>query len=468
MRPAIRANFLVLLLSFFPVSPSSAASVKIAHLLRPFKPGEVSFLAVRLSDGAVLAEKESHRPLNPASTAKLATAAAALSQLGPDFTFKTEFYAREPMGEIVKGLWVKGFGDPLFVTEELEALVGLFKAQGLKGVEGDILVDDTYFDRDEGITYLSDEEGKVYRISTGPLSFNFNTVEILAQPGRKVGDPPALSVVPPTRYVTLINEAKTGGRRWPTLEAEPIPADSHAIRVRGNIPRTVYEYRFRRGILDPAAYTGTVILEALQNAGISVSGGVRREAVPPGLRVILSHSSPPLKRILEGIGKHSNNFVAEQLFKTLGAVRFGPPASLEKGRRAVADYLLALGIQDYYLENGSGLSKLSRLSAGQLVRILQDLYGRPWRDDLISSLSVAGVDGTLKTKLTGLRGRVFAKTGTLNGVNALAGYLDTSQGPVAFALLLNDVSSSSRQIERLAEAVLKAVIEEASSGKKKG
>lgn len=447
---------------------SAAASLgtELDHILQHhLNASKVSIQVLRLNDGGVIYEKDPDRLLNPASTAKLVTMAAALRFLGPDFTFKTEFYSEQRMREgHIGNLWIKGYGDPLFVTEELESLVQRFKAEGLQQIDGEVYVDDTYFDRDQLITYLSDQQEKVYSIVTGPLSFNFNTIEIHARPGRR-GEAPIIELEPPTRYLTLVNQAKTGGARGLSLEAEVTQTGQNEVKIVGSIPRTIREYSWRRGVLDPATYTGTVILEALQGAGISVQGGVHRQAVPPTASLILVHSSPPLTKIIEGLGKHSNNFIAEQLLKTLGAVQSGPPGSEEKGRQVLAAYLSSLGVlSGAYLENGSGLSKLSRLSAAQLVRVLRDLYDAPWRDAVISSLSVAGFDGTIKNRFKGrLTGRLFGKTGTLNQVSGLAGYLISEGEPVVFAMLFNDVSISPRRLDGLEQKILEEVMDEIGS-----
>lgn len=420
-----------------------------------------SIQIVSLPEATTLYEHHPDLALNPASNVKLVTAAVALRELTPDFTFKTDFYSRTLIKDgRIQDLWIKGFGDPLFVTEELESVANRFWAAGLREVQGEVLVDDTYFDRYNLTTYLSDVNERIYSIVTGPLSFNFNSIEIRARPGRKAGDRPIIAIEPPTAYVKLNNLAKTTGRGRTDLEADLKEEDE--ITIRGTIPRTIREYSFRRGILDPATYTGTVVMEALQKKGVSFLGGVKREAVPPTALLILSHSSPPLREILKGLGKFSNNFIAEELVKTIGAVRYGPPGSTRQGLGILKDYLTALGFSpsSFVLDNGSGLSRLTRLSASQLTRVLLDLYDSPFRNDVISSLSVAGVDGTLRAKMrrSPLAGKVFAKTGTLNGVSALSGYAMDGKENVAFSFLFNDFGVSQERVTNACERILEAVL----------
>ncbi len=460
-------NLCQFLILFFAVEAAAFGSdrlqEKIDRLLSSagLSQSKTSIQIVSLPEGEVLYELNPDLALNPASNAKLVTAAAALHELGPDFTFETDFYSDSRISRDgrLRNLWIKGFGDPLFITEELESIVKEFRAGGLREIDGNLFVDDTYFDRYNLITYLSDIHEKVYSVVTGPLSFNFNSIEIKARPASRLGDQPILALEPPTRYLTIQNEAKTSRRgSLAMLEAEVTPSDGGELKIRGSLPRTIREYSFRRGILDPATYTGTVVMEALERSGVKLRGSLRREAVPGRALKIFSHTSPPLRVILKGMGKFSNNFIAEQLVKSLGALHFGPPGSTEKGLKVLRNYLASLGIptHEFTLENGSGLSKSTRLSSAQLIQVLRDIYAQPWSDDLISSLSIAGLDGTLRTRMQRsiLRGKVLAKTGTLNGVSALSGYVTEGRRPFAFSFVFNDFPLSLNGLSRIEEQIL--------------
>ena len=415
-RPIIRVSFLLasFILSAVHVyaadlAPTDPLQKKIDQILE--RAGlsatrtRYSIQIVSIPDGQVLYERNPDLALNPASNVKLVTMATTLKELGPSFTFKTEFYSDTLIDHEgrIQNLWIKGSGDPLFVTEQLDSVVQRFKAAGLKGIDGQVFVDDTAFDRNNLTTYIADVDERLYKVFTGPLAFNFNSIR-----------------------------NKSG--------------------------------RGLQGVPDPALYTGTAIKEALQRNGIRISGGVRREAVPSRALLLLSHSSPPLTDILKSLGKFSNNFTAEQLVKAISANHFGPPGSTPKGLKLLRAYLESLGIpqREFALDNGSGLTRLSRISASQFVRLLFDLYTSPWRDDFIASLSIAGRDGTMARKLTGGRvaGNVFAKTGTLNGVSALSGYLFETKCRLAFSFLFNDFNTSLETLARTEEDILEAVLDE--------
>lgn len=476
MRDFLKKQFWIL--GFLLLAPSATAanlSDRVEWILKQngLADSQMSIKIVSIPDGRVLYAKNPGQGLNPASNIKLITMAAALRTLGPDYTFPTEFYAPALIGPDgrLPNLWIKGYGDPLFVTEELEDLVTRFKAAGLKRIDGDVFVDDTYYDRNNLTTYIADVNEKLYSIMTGPLSFNFNSIKIRAKPARRLGEKPVISIDPPTRYVTVENEAKTA---WAganvdldaeVKESKPRKAkkETNVIRIHGTIPKTIQEYNFQRGVPDPAIYTGTVVLEALERHGIKVKGGLRREAVPANALLLFTHSSKPLREILRSLGKFSNNFTAEQLVKAMAARRFGPPGSIPKGLKVLREYLESLGIPgpDFVLDNGSGLTRLSSVAADDFIRLLYDLYVSPWRDDFVAALSIGGVDGTLARKFKGgkVTGRMHAKTGTLNDVKALSGYVFDDKARLAFSFLFNDFNAPIDNIARAEEEILETILD---------
>lgn len=383
-----------------------------------------SIEVISLTDGRVVLEKNSNVALNPASNMKLVTEAAALRELGSDFTFKTEFYADAPVDRngTIRHLWIRGMGDPFFVSEDITSVVNMLREAGIRKISGDIYVDDSYFDHNDLISYVSDSGKKSYTITTGPLSFNFNNLLAMSRLQTRLGD-----------------ESTVSSRRL-----------SKRIS-RAMLPRS------------PSLYTGTVIMRGLQEGGILLDKGLLRGNVPARATLIGTYHSLPLREILKGLGKHSNNFMAEQVLKTIGAVREGIPGSTEKGIRVLNQYMVSLGIpeNEFMLDNGSGLSMRTRLSADHLVKLLMDIYHSSERDELISTLSIAGVDGTMKRKMknSALTGKVFVKTGTLNGVRALSGYLLDGGKKYAFSFIFNDFSVPVRKIVRAEEDILRAVQE---------
>ena len=198
-------------------------------------------------------------------------------------------------------------------------------------------------------------------------------------------------------------------------------------------------------IEDPANVAVSAVRHALQDAGIVVRGGSRVGASPASAVPIFTLASKPLAEIVRDMNKNSNNFIAEMLQRALGAETYGPPASREKGAQAVASFLRTCGIdpEPFTLTDGSGLSRSNRVSVSGLARILVRMWGDPRiGSPFLDSLPIGGIDGTLKGRMFGpARGRVRAKTGYIDGVTALAGYVpDTREGPVAFAFVVNGTS----------------------------
>ena len=424
-------------------------------------PEKLSVKIVRLSDAKTLYQHEADEPLNPASNMKLVTIAAALRRLGPDFTFKTDFYTTTSSNGALQNLWSKGHGDPLLITEELPRLVASFRAAGIRSIRGAVYVDDSFFDHHSLISDVSNRGSSEYTILTSPLAFNFNGLEVQVEPAHKVGLPPVVTLSPANYFITVVNQAKTGGGRRATVHAH-LDAN-HQLIITGSVPPS-RGTTLRIDVPQPSGYAAGAIIAALQEAGIRFDGRILSGLVPSEATKIFTHESPPLSEVIKSMGKFSNNFTAEQLLKTLGAVLLGSPGSTEAGVRVLQSYFGDLKIppQSYVLANGSGLSRETRVTASQLVTLLEDMYHSPLRDSFISSLSISGIDGTIRHRLRNgdLRGKIAAKTGSLNGVVTLSGYwFSNTARPVAFSILMNGPGVSLGRVASLQEKILTAVDE---------
>ncbi len=392
-----------------------------------------------LNSGETLLQKNENTPLNPASNMKLVTTAGALKTLGPNYVFHTDFYATSSGKGRLSKLWIRGGGDPFLVTEDLEDIVNALWDKGVRQVD-EVALDDSFFDSDHRLTYSSTPRSKLYTIITGPLSFNFNN--LLFAPN---------SVVP-FGDISDQNEESFSPRKNARLRSQLATKNKTPLQL-------LREYGVQKGQADPAFYTGAVMMEALKKKGIAVGNKLTREEVSPRSTLMYRHDSEPLSEVLKGLCKHSNNFMAEQVLKTIGAEQGGLPGTQAKGIHVLQDYLTSLGIpqNEFLLENGSGLSQNTRLSANHLVNLLTDMYHSPYREPLIESLSIAGIDGTLRRRMkqTPLAGRVFAKTGTLNNVRTLSGYyFDKNNKGYAFSFLFNNLKVSVDKVVLAEQALL--------------
>lgn len=388
--------------------------------------------------------------LNPASNMKILTTVAALATLGPAWRYPTEvFVATEPVDGVVQGdLYLRGKGDPSLDTERLYRIVRELKFLGLREVRGNLVVDDTWFDSQyEGPGWEQDDADRPYMAGAGALSLNFNSVAVHVHPGAKEGEKVRVFVDPPSDYILVENNGiTTSGRSRQRLAVRSIDlGEKQKIVVEARMPAGRRGGPVWRRISNPPVYTGESFKRMLEEHGIRVRGRVRKGRVPEQLRPFHVDWSEPLAVLVHKLNKWSQNHMSEMLLKTLGAEVHGAPGTWAKGVAAVESVLAErVGIPrgSFVMRNGSGLNDTNRLSARQIVQVLawareQDLVA----PELLASLPVAGVDGTVRNRMVDgpAQGRVRAKTGTLQNVTALAGYVRSVEGrQLAFAILVND------------------------------
>ena len=408
--------------------------------------------------GIYVADVESGQPvfarepdalLNPASNVKLVTTAAALARLGPDFRFDTELYVDPGPGtEAARTLYVKGKGDPSLVTERLWAIAGDLYHLGIRRV-GDVVVDESYFDGEHQGPGFDQETGdKSYLAPAGAASLNWNTVAVHVGPGDRRGGKARVELEPASDLFEVEVRATTvapGARRRLVVSSTAHGARQRIV-VDGRIPLGSRLQTVWRRIDDPGLYLGQTLRRLLELRGVKFAGRVRVGTVPAGARLVHVAQSEALGEIVRRLNKTSNNFVAEQLLKTLGAQVKGVPGTWPKGVEAVEEFLAEVGVPRgaYVMKNGSGLNDTNRFSARQLVTLLRAMWARfPLHAEYLASLPVAGRDGTIRWRMEGSDavGRLRAKTGTLENVTSLSGYVENAaHRTLAFAILVNDFS----------------------------
>lgn len=400
-------------------------------------------------------EHEADQLLTPASNLKLLTAAAALEQLGQDYRFKTELYASEslPSNGVFQGnLYLKGYGDPTLHTEDplkvqegvsIEEIVKWLKDRGVKKINGDLIVDESYFDQERlGLGWAWDDESYYYNPLLGGLGLNRGTVMVEYQPAAKAGEPVQLALWPKTQYVKLINESRTvepGQENTLTIERDRA---TNSIHVKGNLPRDAEGDYERVPIEEPAQYVGAVLQEKLFEAGILMNPKSRilTGNVPQSAVKLQEFASAPLREIVAYMLKKSDNFYAEMILKTLGA-KNKQPGTASTGVEAVMQTMKELGVpSNFDMVDGSGLTRYNLISARHIASVLEGMSKQPAYQSYYDSLPIAGVDGTLKSRLKGTPAEknVHAKTGSMSGVNSLSGYVTTKGNEkLVFSIVLN-------------------------------
>jgi len=409
--------------------------------------------------------------LNPASTMKVITAAAALDALGPAYKFVTTVSVDGPIrgdGTLDGNLYVEGTGDPTFVVEKLWKLVYDLELSGIERISGDVVFDEGHF-TDEyalvGWTKQRDiERGPSYFPALGALSLNFNTVAMVVAPGEGVGKPARVRLETPAgEYVSVVSKVKTGpvsSKRSVQVKRELVESTMR-FTLTGSVPSAAGASRYYRTVADPTSHYAAAFADMLEERNIEVGGRFKRGDAPSSTREILTLRSPPLASILMDMNKYSNNFMAEQVLRALGAAYTGGVGDTAGGLDAVSAYLERIGvdISTVRLVNGSGLTRQAEIPASVLTSVLVDMWRNPRiGQEFRTSLAIAGQDGTLWRRLTDDPGRLRGKTGTIDGVHCLAGYVLNEQGDeFAFAFMVNDISGGISSVKRLHDQFARAM-----------
>ena len=403
-----------------------------------------------LETGAPLFSHNADQTYVPASGMKLPIMAACLHYLGPSYRFSTRLLVNAPPTEagVIEGpVYVVGSGDPSLNRHDMDFIADSLAAFGITEVRGDIVLDDSFFEAQETDQALVNRRLRYKEPIQSALGYHWNQVEVAGVPGS--GNRPEVRDEG-YGYYTVQNQMVLRNSGRPYILAQR--RGTRRIRLQGRILRNGNERVARFTATEPALYFGYALQGKLVERGVSVTGEPRRGVVPaPGDKLLLyRNESAPLTQVVEALGKYSNNWSAEQLLFAVGAHRWGPPGTREKGVRATEEYLVGLGFpaDTFSVDDGSGLSRKNRLSARLLVGVVRDLYSQPeLRTDFLCSLAVSGVDGTLARRLWGEEtlGRVMAKTGTLSGVSSLSGVafpLAAENRALGFSVMTNGIRNS--------------------------
>ena len=401
---------------------------------------------------APLIKINAQRPMNPASTMKLLTTYAALDLLGPAYAWKTEAWID---GELKDGvldgdLILKGYGDPKFTIEQFWLWLTELRARGLRDIRGDLVLDRSYFDLPEHDPAEFDNDPvRAYNVGPDALLLNFNTLRL-----RYLPDGDKLKVVsePPITGFSLENQLApaNGGsncRDWD--ERFSVEPSGDSVVLRGDYPVDCGEREHNLSVMPHTRYVEAVFRAVWQELGGTLRGKQREGEGGPNARLFSTHPSDPLSNIIRDINKFSNNVMARQLFLTLGetlplesesvaipAVFSGTEIqrrmSVERSTFALRNWLARehLNFDELVLENGAGLSRKERISAAHMAQLLNHAAHHPLSAELQASLPILGVDGSVKKRLkdSPAASHAHLKTGTLEGVKTIAGYVKSKNG----------------------------------------
>ncbi len=379
------------------------------------------------------------RPMNPASVMKLVTTFAALEILGRDYRWKTEAYLAGKLnrGTLKGDLILKGYGDPKITVERWQAFMAALRAAGLDRIDGDLALDRSYFALPEHDPALFDGEPlKPYNVGPDALLVNFKSVRFVFAPDA-AGSSVKIVAEPPLPDVGLgpapaLSEAECGdwrGALGASFASQPARAE---VSFAGRFAASCGEREWWVALLDHPHYVHGIFTAMFREAGGQFKGGLKERRAPRGAVPFATLESPPLYDVVRDVNKLSNNVMARQIFLTLAANAGATPATPAKAAETVKRFLASRGLAErgLVMENGSGLSRNERISARGLARLLLAADASGVRDEFASSLAVAAMDGTVQRRFQNgsVAGQALLKTGSLEGVRALAGYVIDADG----------------------------------------
>ncbi len=421
-----------------------------------FPPGHIGIKVVSLKTKEVLYELNSQSLFNPASNQKLYTSAAALETLGESFQLSTVVSIDSTSNTI----YIKGFGDAVFSTADLDSLAKMVRkklpAGGTWRVAGDV----SYFDNEYwGYGWSWDDEPEYYQMFLTPLILNGNTIRLVAKPGTRVGDSLVVYTEPATNFVTIENRGRT------VLDSISTPIKLwrkwrerlNVLTVDGDLKlRDTTGENYDLSVWQPERYTVQVFAELLRKTGVIVYETTIDTLSPEAFEV--ARFSHPLDSVVTYMNKVSDNLAAESLLKILAAEKRGKPGSAEVGATIVKEFLSANGVDTtkVRIADGSGLSRMDLISPTATIRLLETMYNSRHFEAYLHSLPIAGVDGTIKSRMrrTTAEGNLRAKTGTLSSVTALSGYVQTADGEwLAFSVMMMNYTNPTKSYRQVQDRI---------------
>lgn len=373
------------------------------------------------------------KAMNPASVMKLVTTYAALEILGPAATWQTGAWATaEPdaEGRLSGHLYLKGSGDPKLTLENFTALLRQLRVRGIRHIDGDLVLDRSVFELPPFDPAAFDNKPlRAYNVGPDGLLLDYRALRFTLKPeGEQVrfwSETPSAGLQVEGRLTPATGPCDGWRDR---LEMRQSPG---RLEISGPYPVSCGERSLYLSPLAAEPHAEGLFRALWQELGESIQGRVRSGRTPPQARLLASQESPPLSEVVRDINKWSNNVMARQLFLTLGSGE-GQPSTVARARERLNRWLAAKGLEfpELVLENGSGLSRVEQISAAHLNRLLLAAWQSPVMPEFMASLPLAGVDGTMKRRLTdsAATGRAHIKTGSLDKVKAMAGYVLDAQG----------------------------------------
>jgi len=457
----------VILVLFTPV-PAAAGAELPPELAAAIKDADFSSDGIGLFIQGVDNEKplvalHADLFLNPASVIKLVTTAAALDMLGQGYRWSTEvMYTGNIEGHTLNGdLYIRGNGDPYLTPERFWRLLNRIYIVGIHRITGDVLIDNSYFEPGKVDYAAFDQQPyRTYNVGPNAVLVGFQATEFHLDIDT-TGTDPAVKITPFPQsprlriinQVKLVNGSCNAWKKRLSLETRN-NAGMLEVVFSGNYALACKQRTLYRRVSEAQDHYQHFFLPLWNQIGGSVDGKITQGIVPADAKRLLEESSISLAEAVRLVNKFSNNVMTRQILLSMGAQEFGPPGTTDKGIAAVNAWLVEhkLDHPDLQLDNGAGLSRDARISAGLLGELLLHVYKQAYMPEFIAALPVSGYDGTMAHRFndTPLVGHAHIKTGLLDFVQSMAGYVTTATGKRYVVVLLhNDKRAHTRSAEKL-------------------
>ena len=457
----------VILVLFTPV-PAAAGAELPPELAAAIKDADFSSDGIGLFIQGVDNEKplvalHADLFLNPASVIKLVTTAAALDMLGQGYRWSTEvMYTGNIEGHTLNGdLYIRGNGDPYLTPERFWRLLNRIYIVGIHRITGDVLIDNSYFEPGKVDYAAFDQQPyRTYNVGPNAVLVGFQATEFHLDIDT-TGTDPAVKITPFPQsprlriinQVKLVNGSCNAWKKRLSLETRN-NAGMLEVVFSGNYALACKQRTLYRRVSEAQDHYQHFFLPLWNQIGGSVDGKITQSIVPADAKRLLEESSISLAEAVRLVNKFSNNVMTRQILLSMGAQEFGPPGTTDKGIAAVNAWLVEhkLDHPDLQLDNGAGLSRDARISAGLLGELLLHVYKQAYMPEFIAALPVSGYDGTMAHRFndTPLVGHAHIKTGLLDFVQSMAGYVTTATGKRYVVVLLhNDKRAHTRSAEKL-------------------
>lgn len=454
----------------FAATNNAALAQSIEKIIAKYGPGvNIGIQVQSLNTGNIVYQRNPNQLFSPASSLKTFTAAAALSYLGPNYTFKTRVLAAPhslQQGVLNSDVYFYFDGDPTLKREDLDELFSVLNQLGVQTIKGNIYIDDSVFDQDEfGPGWMWDERSFCYAAPLTAISIDHNCFPFTVSAPKQVGRPLIISKSKDYAFVDFINHTITSNASYEDCPLTLRGIEDSTYILEGCVKPGTRSFGLSVATIDMRSFTVGTFESLLRQHNIRLLGSIKFSKVPTDkqLAVLGGRNSESLAALVKIMLKKSDNLIADAIYKKLGYAYFNKPGTWSNGAKALNAIIgsnASIDFKKIRIVDGCGLSRHNLITPQTLVSLMNYVYrDQAIRDYFIASLPIGGVDGHLQNRMANIKGKVRAKTGTMKSITSLAGYIYTNSGQVlSFAIIVNDFTESVKKYQRLEDEICAVLV----------